>query len=138
MTGQIPDDVRINVATAAQLSEVASILDAAALRTDHDAIESAIDRGDVLVAIASDGSPTNDDRSGPILGALVLDGPEITTVAVRPGRRGQGIGTGLVAAASRRRDRLVAEFEERVLPFWEALGCDIKAISAGNRYRGRL
>jgi len=51
---------------------------------------------DALVAL--------DDATGEaaILGTLVLDGTAIAAVAVRPRRRGQGVGTALVRAAAGR------------------------------------
>lgn len=73
-----------------------------------------------------------DDR---ILGALVLDGAEIEAVAVRPGRRGQGIGSALVEAAAERRDELTAGFDPSVRPFYEALGFEITCEE--KRCRGR-
>jgi len=67
----------------------------------------------------------------------VLDGEEILAVAVRRRRRSQGIGTALVAAAGDRREEVVAEFDERVRPFWVALGFDIEDLDEADRYRGR-
>lgn len=87
---------------------------------------------DVLVAIAGAEAP-GDDR---ILGALVLDGDEVEAVAVRPGRRGQGIGTALVAAADERRGALTAEFDGDVRPFYESLGFEVVPLG-GDRFRGR-
>ena len=63
---------------------------------------------------------------GRLLGALVLDGEEIVAVAVRPGRRGQGIGTALVEAAAVRSERLTADFDPEVRPFYESLGFDVE------------
>jgi len=76
------------------------------------------------------------DDSGRVLGALVLDGEEITAVAVRRRRRGQGIGTQLVEAASDRRERLVAEFDPRVREFWSSLGFESEPLPDSDRYRG--
>lgn len=84
------------------------------------------------------GSGTRGDpraADGRVLGALALDGDEIAAVAVRPGRRGRGIGPALTEAAAERRDRLVAEFDPRVRPFYEALGFEIEP-AGGDRYRG--
>jgi GNAT superfamily N-acetyltransferase len=60
----------------------------------------------------------------------------VTAVAVRPNRRGQGIGSALVAEALRREGRLVAEFDRRVRPFWEALDFEIEPITGSDRLRG--
>ncbi|MES3518287.1 MAG: GNAT family N-acetyltransferase [Natronomonas sp.] len=75
-----------------------------------------------------------DDRP---VGGLVLDGSEIAAVAVCRGRRGEGIGSALVAAAATRRQPLVAEFRRSVRPFYEALGFEITDDGTG-RCRGRL
>jgi len=112
-----PESVGIRAARVDELPDVLNVIDGAALETDTGRLRGAIDRGAVLVAVA-DGER--------VLGALVLDGERVTAVAVRPRRRGQGIGTALVEAAASRRDRLVAEFDPRVRPFWEALGFAIR------------
>lgn len=117
----------IRPATPDDRAAVANVVDASLLEVDDDILTDALDSDDVLVAV--------EESSRPVLGALVLDGDRIAAVAVRRRRRGQGIGTALVEAASERRDRLVAEFDERVRPFWETLGFDIEAIGE-DRYRG--
>jgi GNAT superfamily N-acetyltransferase len=99
---------------------VRSICNAAMLEVP----EAAVREGTVLVAV--DG-----DR---ILGALVLDGEEIEAVAVRPGRRGQGIGAALVEAAAERREVLTAGFDPGVRPFYEKLGFEVEC--EGGRCRG--
>lgn len=71
-----------------------------------------------------------------VLGALALDGNEIVAVAVRPGRRGQGVGTALVEAAAECRPRLVARFDDRVHAFYEALGFEIEPATQSDRYCG--
>lgn len=123
----------VRPATDAERATVLSILDGAALETDAERVARAIERDAVLVATAADG-----DR---VLGALVLDGDEIANVAVRPGRRGQGIGRALVEAAAARRDRVWASFDADVRPFYEALGfvivpADDDAVGRA-RFRGR-
>jgi GNAT superfamily N-acetyltransferase len=64
----------------------------------------------------------DDDR---ILGALVLRGSEIEAIAVRPGRRGQGIGSALLEEASNRRPHLSAGFDPSVRPFYTTFGFDV-------------
>jgi ribosomal protein S18 acetylase RimI-like enzyme len=123
-----PDAVTVREATTADLPSVLNVLDNGLLAVDVPTLKDAIDDGDVLVAVETE----------TILGALALDGAEITAVAVRRRRRDQGIGRRLVAAASERRSRLVAEFDERVRPFWDSLGFEIEPIREGNRLRGRL
>jgi len=119
-------------ARAAERATVLAIVDAAALATDVDRLDAAIEREDVLVA-----TPKGAER---ILGALVLEENEVVNVAVRPRRRGQGIGRRLVEAAAQRRDGLVATFAADVRPFYESLGFDVEPIEGGDahRYRGTL
>ncbi|PSQ42746.1 GNAT family N-acetyltransferase [Halobacteriales archaeon SW_5_68_122] len=97
---------------ADETAAVRGILDAAMLRVE----DAAIEEGTTLVAAVE----------GRLLGALVLDGEEIVAVAVRPGRRGQGVGTALVEAAAARRERLTAGFDPGVRPFYESLGFEIE------------
>ncbi|MFC4405260.1 GNAT family N-acetyltransferase [Haloarchaeobius iranensis] len=125
MPDRTPADVRVREARPDQHDAVAAVLDAAMLRTD--ALDDSLDRGDVLVAIA-------EDR---LLGALVLVQEEdaggehrhVDAVAVRPNRRGQGIGSALVESALARcgpDERLTAAFDADVRPFYESLGFDIE------------
>jgi GNAT superfamily N-acetyltransferase len=118
--------MEVRPAASAETTRVLSILDMAMLSTDEAAVREAVDRDDVLVA-------TSEDR---ILGAIVLAGDHVDAIAVRPNRRGQGIGTVLVEAAARRRDRLVAEFDAGVRPFWESLGFAVAPLEGEERYRG--
>nr|WP_254833078.1 GNAT family N-acetyltransferase [Haloglomus salinum] len=97
----------------------------AGLQVDREAVMTG--DSEVLVAVTD----------GRVLGALVLDGERIEAVAVRPGRQGQGIGSGLVAAASARRERLVAEFDRKVRDFYQSLDFDIEGLGE-SRYRGVL
>nr|WP_254824697.1 GNAT family N-acetyltransferase [Haloglomus halophilum] len=97
----------------------------AGLEVDREAVMAG--DSEVLVAVTD----------GRVLGALVLDGERIEAVAVRPGRQGQGIGSGLVAAAGARRERLVAEFDARLVDFYGELGFDIEQVEE-SRYRGVL
>lgn len=108
---------------------VRNVLDGALLALQSRTVEEATRAGDVLVAV----------REGDVvLGAVVLDGPEILAVAVRRRRRGQGIGTALVREAASRRGALQAEFHGRVRPFWESLGFEIEPAPGEDRFRGRL
>lgn len=118
--------VGVREATVSELPDVLNVLDSAALQVDVDRLKRRVDDGDVLVAVVE----------GRVLGALVLAGDRIAAVAVRRGRRGQGIGTELVEAAADRRDRLVAAFDVDVRPFWEALGFEVEALDEPGRMRG--
>ncbi|WP_257299325.1 GNAT family N-acetyltransferase [Haloarchaeobius sp. FL176] len=118
----------VRVARPDEQEAVAAVLDAAMLRTD--ALDESLAREDVLVAVV-------EDR---LLGALVLvpggsddakgpDGPHVDAVAVRPNRRGQGIGSALVESALPRcgpEERLTAAFDADVRPFYASLGFDIE------------
>jgi GNAT superfamily N-acetyltransferase len=93
-----------------------------------------------LVAVAG-GADGNDGANARVLGALALEGDRIAAVAVRPGRRGGGIGTALVCAAADRRDRLVARFDPGVEPFYVALGFETAPLDGDDtdgRRRGVL
>jgi len=120
----------VRTARTDDLVGVLNVLDGADLTTDHDRVQAAIERGNVFVAVRDEG---RDDS--PVVGALVLDSDEIGNVAVRRRRRDQGIGTALVERAMRERDRLVAEFDASVRPFYESLGFDVTAEGDG-RCRG--
>nr|WP_245697950.1 GNAT family N-acetyltransferase [Haloplanus vescus] len=98
------------------------------LDVDAATVRDRIGTGEVSVAIL-------DDR---VVGALVRDGDRVAAVATRKRRRGQGVGTALVSAAAADRDRLVAEFDPRVRPFYESLGFDIEPIAGSDRLSGRL
>lgn len=133
--------MRVREATAEELAQVTNILDAAILQSAIDDLRQLISSGDVLVAVP-EGAPESDndkaatDSNRTIVGTVVVAGGEITAIAVRPGRRGQGIGRLLVETAADRYDRLVAEFDPRVRPFWEAVGFDIRSIEGSDRLRG--
>jgi len=111
----------IRAATPNEYVTVRSILDASMLEVEPGLLR----RSSVLVA-------RSEDR---ILGALVLRGPEIEAIAVRPNRRGQGIGSALIAEAARRRPVLHAGFDPRVRPFYTSFGFEI--VCEGERCRGR-
>lgn len=117
----------VRSATADDLLPVMRLLDGAALEADIDAIRTRIESADVWL-YADDGPPA---------GVVVLDGGTVEAVAVRRGRRDQGIGRTLVEAARNRRGRLVAEFDERVRPFYAAMDFDIHELEGtSDRYRG--
>lgn len=129
----------VREANLSELPAVLNVLDGGFLQTDYEATESAIETGDVLVAVEE--SDTGDEQSADsaeILGALVLDGEEVVAVAVRRRRRGQGIGSALVDAARNRHERLVVHFRESVRPFWESLEFDIESTDEDGRFRGVL
>lgn len=122
--------VCVRTATDDELAAVANVVDGAALSVEPARLRRAIQRGDVLVAVAGGEA---DER---ILGTLVLASEEILAVAVRRSRRDQGIGTALVEAAAEPGARLVAEFDAAVRPFWESLAFDVAPAEGPDRYRG--
>lgn len=103
--------IEIRSAVPGEYVTVRSIFEAALLEVDRGIIR----RSSVLVA----------QEDGRILGALALRGTEIEAIAVRPGRRGQGIGSKLTLEAARRRPYLSAGFDRSVEPFYSALGFEI-------------
>jgi len=120
--------VRVDTATPADRVPILSIFDAAMLETDSDALAARIEAGTVLVARTTDGERR--------LGALAREGTEIVAIAVRPRRRGQGIGTLLVETALARCDRVTATFDRGVRPFWESVGFTVSPIGETGRFRG--
>ncbi|WP_185715667.1 GNAT family N-acetyltransferase [Halocatena pleomorpha] len=123
MTDQITPQFDVRPARAEMLPTVMAILDAALLDIAVETVRDRLSSGAVLVA-------TEEDR---ILGTVVLNDTHIEAIAVRPNRRGQGIGTALVDAASTR-GRLTAAFRPGVSEFYESLGFDIERT--GDRWRG--
>lgn len=119
----------VREATASDLPDVMNVLDGAALATDATTVRDLAADDAVLVAVSADGQR--------VLGALVLDGEHIDAVAVRRRRRGQGIGTALVETAGERRDRLTADFDADLRPFYEGLGFDIETADETGRLWGQ-
>ncbi|WP_435334534.1 GNAT family N-acetyltransferase [Haloarchaeobius sp. TZWWS8] len=111
--------MRVRRAREDDREAVEAVLDAAMLQTDH--VEGAVSGGDAFVAV----------EEGRVLGAAVLVQDEramhVDAIAVRPNRRGQGIGSALVeVAAAETDDRLTAAFDETVRPFYESLGFEVR------------
>jgi GNAT superfamily N-acetyltransferase len=125
--GSPPDGVAVREARPDERVAVRRMIDAAMLEPGD--VAGAVDRGDALVAVAD----------GRVSGALVREprrnGARIAAVAVTRSRRGQGIGSALVAAAGERAGRLTAEFDAEVRPFYESLGFAGEPGEAG-RLRG--
>lgn len=111
------------------LPAVMNVFDGADLAVAAETMGRRIETGRVLVK-------TSD--SGTILGALLSlprpQGAHVEAIAVRPGRRDQGIGSALVSAAARRWGRLTAEFDPDVCDFYRETGFDIRV--AGERCFG--
>ena len=129
--------MRVREATEADLPAVMNVLDGAALEIDVATVRAGIADNGTLVSVSGGSGADTTAESDRILGALVLDGTHIDAVAVRRRRRGQGIGTALVETALHRRDRLTAEFDADVRPFYEQLGFDMEPLNdEGGRFRG--
>ncbi|WP_066411458.1 GNAT family N-acetyltransferase [Halorubrum aethiopicum] len=138
--GPLPAGVAIESATPDDRLDVLRVLDAAMLETDAAALHARIDAGDALVA--------RFERTGSVVGALVLTRPEperrhVDAVAVRRQRRGRGIGSALVARAVRDAraesgvDAVTATFDADLTEFYADLGFSIEPTGDG-RARGRL
>ncbi|MDS0281890.1 GNAT family N-acetyltransferase [Haloarcula onubensis] len=121
--------VTVRESTVRDLPDVMNVLDGAVLQADAADVRDRIAADEVLVAAA-------DDDPERVLGALVLDGDHIDAVAVRRRRRGQGIGTTLVEAAGERRERLTAEFDADLEPFYGGLGFEVEPTDDERRWRG--
>lgn len=124
----------VREASVEELPVVMRVLDGGLLATSVERVREAAASGDVLVAVEADR----------VFGALVLDsggppgGARVEAVAVCRRRRSQGIGTALVEAATDRYGTLVAEFDERVRPFWASLGFEVEPTDEAGRLVGTL
>jgi len=121
-------DPTVRPATESEATTARSVLDAAMLETDD--LDAGRAADDVIVALV-------EDR---VVGAAVLrrhytrSGTHVDAIAVRPRRRGQGIGTALIEFAADR-GPVTAEFDADVRPFYESLGFSTRRLDDG-RYRG--
>ncbi|MFP4530671.1 MAG: GNAT family N-acetyltransferase [Halodesulfurarchaeum sp.] len=120
----------VEKARPADLAAVMNVFDGADPEVTKETVAEHIDRGEVLVARS---------KRGTVLASLVGRPRErdvrIEPIAVRPGRRGQGIGTLLLRDAAERWGRLTASFERELAPFYRQAGFEIEC---GNRCTGRL
>ncbi len=120
--------MKVEPAAPADLAAVMNVFDGADLAVAADAVATHIDREEVLVARS---------EAGTVLGALVGRPRErdvrIEPIAVRPGRRGQGIGTALIREAGDRWGRLTASFDQDVAPFYRQVGFELTAEGRGTR-----
>ncbi|MFC7071420.1 GNAT family N-acetyltransferase [Halobaculum lipolyticum] len=139
------DDLRIRVARDSEADVIRHLLDAAMLTVPAD-LADRVAAGDALVAVdggdGDDHGGDGDDHGGDgdVVGALVLDGSHVESIAVRTSRRAEGVGRALVAtAAERTAAPLTATFRRQVRPFYEALGFEVTPCGDDHgRFRGRL
>jgi GNAT superfamily N-acetyltransferase len=123
--------MHVRTAKADEVPAVMNVLDGAVLSIAVETVRAGAEDGGTLVAVSDE-----DPAAERVLGALALDDTHIEAVAVRRRRRGQGIGTALVEAALDRRNRVTAEFDADVRPFYEALGFAIEPLDEPDRFRG--
>lgn len=154
-------EVSIRRARPSDFTELLSILDGAALETDSAVVQRAIDADRAFVTV-SDSSRTDSEI---LLGGVVLRGEEtvsspdcrngasgsrafatacsssasaveISAIAVRPGRRGQGIGTALIEAVCSQYAIVRATFDPELRPFYESLGFSCRRCEEQSRLVG--
>lgn len=107
-------------ATVEELPAVMNVLDGADLAVSAETARRRIRGGTVLVAA------THADMVVGVLVALPRpEGVHVEAIAVRPGRRGQGIGSGLVAEAADRWGRLTAAFDPSKRDFYRQTGFEV-------------
>lgn len=113
------------------LPDVMNVLDGADLSVSAETVTRRIESGTVLVSRS---------ESGTILAALVAiprpDGVHVEAIAVRPGRRGQGIGSRVLVDTADRWGRVTAAFDSHVSDFYEAAGFEV--WPTGERCFGEL
>lgn len=108
-------------ATIEELPAVMNVLDGADLAVTSETVRRRIRGGTVLVGVT---------ESATAVGVLVAlprpAGAHIEAIAVRPGRRGQGIGSALVAEAADRWGRLTAAFDPSKRDFYRQIGFEVR------------
>jgi len=109
--------MRVDLAEESDLVSVMNVLDGADLDVSAATVRRALDRSLALVARS---------EAGTVLGTIVCVDREpevlVEAIAVRPNRRGQGIGMRLIEAAGDRWGPLLARFEPELWSFYESLG----------------
>ncbi len=124
-----PAAVTVRPARAGDGEGLARVIEGALLAVEPGTVRAAVgDDADRHARVALVG--------GVVVGGLVRTGERVEAVAVAPSRRGQGVGTALVAGALDAAGRLTARFDPRVRGFYEALGFTIERD--GTRCRGTI
>ena len=114
--GDTTDEIEIRHGRESDLLDALRILEGAMLKIGASQIRKRTESGEMLVA----------EIDGRIVGALVRDGEHVEAIAVRPQRRGSGVGHRLIKEALAETGGLTVEFREEVRPFYESLGFDIE------------
>lgn len=113
--------MNVRTARSNDLSEVLSIVNGADLAVSRVNVEEQVGTDQVLVA---------ESECETLLGTLLAiprpTGAHVEAIAVRPGRRGQGIGSDLVSEAASRWELLTADFRPSVTDFYRANGFDVE------------
>lgn len=120
----------VELARPSDVPGVMNVFDGADLQVSLEDVVEHIDHEHVLVARSDQGT---------IIGALVGRPRErdvrIEPIAVRPGRRGQGVGTALIRAAGDRWGRLTATFDADLTSFYRQAGFEIEGGERRVGYR---
>lgn len=124
----------IRLARSEDLADVMNTFDGALLDVGAERVRERIEAGEVFLA----------SEEGRVRGAIVLSelGVEnrasgIEAIAVRRRHRNRAIASALIERARREGERaLIAEFDERVRPFYESVGFRVEPIG-DDRFRGR-
>lgn len=123
--------MRIRTADAEDIVAAMNVLDGANLEVSKETVRRRLESGHVLVA------------SGTVVSGVLVADPEpddvfvsddegevvhVEAIAVRRRRRGQGIGTRLLAAASARWGPISATFDPTVVDFYRSVGFEIRSV----------
>lgn len=121
--------MRIRQAVDDDLLGAMNVLDGANLAISKETVDRRIETGDVLVASES-------VVSGVLVSDSKPDGVHVDALAVRGGRRDQGIGRRLLHAASARWGIVSASFDPVLKDFYRSVGFEIRSV--GERCYGEL
>ena len=138
-TESLPAGVSIEPATPADRLDIVRVLDAAMLQTDVSALAERIAADAVICA--------RFERTGAVVGAVIVTRPatdtaHIDALAVRRARRGNGIGSALVARAVAAASgdsavrRVTVGFDDPLTSLYTDCGFDIAQDDGENRWVG--
>lgn len=139
-----PDRIEIRRGRPADFLPIVRLFEGALLEIDPEAIRGRLDQEPVEAIFVATIERNGTDSAGPPsestpIGAIWLDTSEppvsVEAIAVAPRYRRRGIGRTLCERAADEHGSLVARFDERVRPFYDALGWSIEP--EGDRLLGR-